>query len=143
MNPLSLTDFPARIRSEGPRLQGVRVLVADDDPTSLLAMRHVLVTEGAQVVVAADGLQALEAVERAECAFDVVVMDLRMPVMDGLEATRRIRAIRQTLPVVGQTADKASGEVGKCLAAGMASVLTKPFGIDLLVATVRAVTGRA
>jgi response regulator RpfG family c-di-GMP phosphodiesterase len=64
-------------------------------------------------------------------------MDVQMPVMDGLEATRRIRAMAPSLPVIGQTAHALAEERGECLAAGMVDVVTKPIDLALLIAAIR------
>ena len=87
---------------------------------------------------AENGRQALERLEQAGAnAFDVVLMDVQMPVMDGLEATRRIRAMAPSLPVIGQTAHALAEERGKCLAAGMVDVVTKPIDLALLIVAIR------
>ncbi|MDP2812064.1 MAG: PAS domain S-box protein, partial [Rhodocyclaceae bacterium] len=124
--------------TEGPGLSGVSVLAADDVDINRLVLEDLLVHEGAHVVFAENGQQALERLEQAGVtAFDVVLMDVQMPVMDGFEATRRIRAIAPALPVVGLTAYALAEEREKCLAAGMADVVTKPINIRVLVAAIR------
>jgi DNA-binding NtrC family response regulator len=74
-------------------------------------------------------------------AFDVVLMDVQMPVMDGLEATRRLRALAPGLPVIGLTAHALAEEKQRCLAAGMADHVTKPIDVEALVAAVLKQTG--
>lgn len=117
----------------GHRLAGLRLLVVDDNEINRLVLEDMLVGEGAQVHLAVDGRAALALVERERSALDLVLMDVQMPVMDGREATRRIRAIAPDLPVLGQTAHALAEEHAQCLAAGMAGTLTKPIQHDALV----------
>jgi two-component system sensor histidine kinase/response regulator len=115
----------------------LRVLVVDDNAVNLMIAHEVLSSAGMDVVDASDGQQAVDRV-RAE-RFDLVLMDMQMPVMDGLEATRTIRAMpeRQTLPILAMTANAMAADRELCLASGMDDVLTKPFDPDLLVDRVR------
>jgi len=120
------------------RLAGLRVLAADDVDLNRLILEDLLTHEGAHVVFANDGQQALERLEAAGVsAFDVVLMDVQMPVMDGLEATRHIAAIAPGLPVIGFTAHAMAEERDQCLAAGMVDHVVKPVDIDTLVAAIR------
>jgi CheY-like chemotaxis protein len=92
-----------------------------------------LVKDGHDVVVVADGLQALAAVQ--ERSFDLVLMDMQMPVMDGMEAARRIRgletAVRNT-PIVALTANVMADQIASCREAGMNDHLAKPIDRDQL-----------
>jgi two-component system sensor histidine kinase/response regulator len=132
-------DLPEPVSWEGVhRLNGIRVLAADDVELNRLILEDQLSHEGAHVVLAHDGQQALERLEEAGvAAFDVVLMDVQMPVMDGLEATRRIAAIAPGLPVIGFTAHVMSEERERCLVAGMVDVVTKPVDMDQLVAAIQ------
>ena len=123
-----------------PVLHGMRVLVADDNATNQLVTRSILQRAGAKVDVVADGAQAISMVGRF--AYDALLMDVQMPGVDGLEATRRIRANEadegEALPlhIIGLTAD-AGCEVGaECRAAGMDFHLTKPASRDDLLAAI-------
>jgi two-component system, sensor histidine kinase and response regulator len=104
-------------------------------------VRELLGDEGASVTLVADGAAALQAL--AAGTFDAVLMDLQMPVMDGLEATRRLRAGGSDLPVVGLTANAMPADRQACLDAGMNDHVGKPFDLNQLVAVLRRVTGRA
>lgn len=130
-------------------LADVRVLLVDDSDINLEIASHLLAREGAVVVTAGSGRQALQRLEAAPGAFDVVLMDVQMPDMDGLEATRHLR--RQPsllhLPVVALTAGALAEERRRAIDAGMNAFLTKPLEPQLLVRTVRevieAATGQA
>jgi PAS domain S-box-containing protein len=132
-------DHPAGLAdTAGSGLAGVRVLAADDIEVNRLVLADLLLHEGAQVVFAENGEQVLAQLHHAGVsAFDVVLMDVQMPVMDGFDATRRIQLIAPTLPVIGLTAYALSEEREKCLAAGMVEVVTKPINVKILVDTIR------
>lgn len=135
----SAPAHPAGIPSvTGPRLGSVSVLAAEDVEVNRLILEDLLMQEGAHVVFAENGQQAIERVEEAGAdAFDVVLMDIQMPVMDGFTATRQILEIAPALPVIGLTAHALAEERDKCLAAGMVEHITKPIDTDLLVAAIR------
>ncbi|MCG6907224.1 MAG: response regulator [Desulfobacteraceae bacterium] len=113
-------------------LEGAHILVAEDTPTSQEIARAVLEEAGAIVEIAPDGRQAVAAVSRRR--FDAVLMDVQMPVMDGLEATSRIRQDRRHagLPIVAMTAHALKGDEERCLAAGMNAYIAKPVSRDTL-----------
>jgi CheY-like chemotaxis protein len=114
-------------------LRGARVLVAEDDPVSQLLVRDLLGRRGARVTLAATGTEAVAAAAQGE--FDIVLMDIRMPEMDGLEACRQIRALPGgRLPIVALTANALAGERERCLSAGMDGYLTKPLEPEALYA---------
>ncbi len=108
------------------RLTGMRVLLAEDNAFNQQVAQELLEMAGASVVVANDGQEALQHLRQA--AFDCVLMDLRMPVLDGLEATRFIRAdekLRDTI-VIAMTANTWDVDRERCLQAGMDDFLSKP-----------------
>jgi two-component system, sensor histidine kinase and response regulator len=115
----------------------VRVLVVDDNEVNLLIAREMLLSAGLSVETADNGAEALGRVTGGR--FDVVLMDMQMPVMDGLEATRRIRQLPglQRLPVLAMTANAMAADRERCLQAGMDEVLVKPIAPDELIAAVR------
>ncbi len=107
----------------------LRVLVAEDNLVNQRLAVRLLEKRGHQVVVAATGLEALKALEKE--SFDLVLMDVQMPEMDGLEATTAIREKEKNTglhqPVVALTAHAMKGDREKCLAGGMDGYLTKPI----------------
>jgi CheY-like chemotaxis protein len=118
----------------GARLAGLSVLGVEDDEFNRMVLKEMLEYEGATLVLAENGQQALDRlVEAGPTTFDVVIMDVQMPVMDGYEATQRIHKIDPDLPVIGLTAHAMPEERGRCLSAGMATHITKPLDINHLV----------
>jgi len=126
------------------RLTDVRLLVVEDNPMNQQVARALLDAEGAAVTVVDGGLAALDRLTARSQAFDLVLMDLQMPDLDGLETTRRLRSRHSArgLPVVAMTANVSSEDREACLAAGMQDHVGKPFHIDQLVATILRVLGR-
>lgn len=119
------------------RLKGIHVLAAEDVEMNRLILKDTLEYEGAHVVFAENGYQVLECLkEWGITAFDVVLMDVQMPLMDGYEATRRVHKLTSALPVIGLTAHALGEERQHCLAAGMVEHVTKPFDADDLVAAI-------
>ena len=132
---------PSRRRAEDVAL---RVLVAEDNPVNQRVVRLFLERLGHDVDVVTDGQEVLRALEAG--TYDVVLMDMRMPVMDGLETTRVVRRRwPQRRPrIIGVTANAVAGDREQCLAAGMDGYLSKPFSLDELadaLSDLRPVTG--
>ncbi len=127
------------------RLAGMHLLVAEDNPTNQMVARELLEDEGARVEIVSDGAAAVRAVAGARAAFDAVLMDLQMPVMDGLTATSRIRDTLGlvSLPIIAMTANAMATDREVCLAAGMDEHVGKPFDIDHLVQVLLQHGGRA
>jgi signal transduction histidine kinase/CheY-like chemotaxis protein/streptogramin lyase len=118
--------------------EGLRVLLAEDNAVNRRLVERVMERRGHSVVSVGDGHQA---VERAQSErFDVILMDVQMPGMDGLQATRQIRALEQALgprvPIVAITANAMKGDQSSCLEAGMDGYVAKPFDAEKLVAEV-------
>ena len=126
---------PREPQTTGARLAGLTVLAVEDDELSRMVLREILEYEGATVVLTENGQQALDRLEElGPASFDIVIMDVQMPVMDGYETTRHINSIAPCLPVVGLTAHAMVEERERCLAAGMVAHVTKPVDEDYLVA---------
>jgi len=113
-------------------LIGHRILVVDDNETNRQIANEILSDWGLIVLEAADGAQAIQCLEQQPC--DLVLMDLLMPVMGGLEATQAIRKMTQfaSLPIVAMTGSSSEDDRLQCLAAGMDDVLGKPIDFDAL-----------
>jgi signal transduction histidine kinase/DNA-binding NarL/FixJ family response regulator/HPt (histidine-containing phosphotransfer) domain-containing protein len=121
-------------RPAAARLAGLNVLAVEDDALNRMVLREMLENEGATLVLAENGQQAMGYLERADpVPFDMVIMDVQMPEMDGYEATRRIHAIAPGLPVIGLTAHAMQEARDQCLAAGMVAHVTKPVDVNDLV----------
>jgi PAS domain S-box-containing protein len=125
----------ARVSGPKPRRGGLRILLAEDNPVNQKLAVRLLEKQGHAVVVAGTGREALGALERER--FDVVLMDVQMPEMDGLEATAHIRAREhggERLPIIGLTAHAMKGDRERCLEAGMDDYLSKPIQLPELFA---------
>jgi CheY-like chemotaxis protein len=119
------------------RLDGLRILVAEDNEINQLVVQAMLAPEGPTLVFASDGEQAVQRVaEEGADAFHLVLMDLQMPVMDGYEATSRILTLAPNLPIVAQTAQVLTNSLERCQAAGMVAHLSKPVDRDQLIETI-------
>jgi DNA-binding response OmpR family regulator len=120
--------------------EAARILVVDDEPRLVRLVRANLERLGYRVTTAAGGKQAIEAVEADDP--DLVVLDIMMPVMDGYEATRRIREFSQ-VPIVMLTAKAEQSDKLKGFDLGVDDFITKPFSPEELVARIRAVLKRS
>ncbi len=122
---------------------GQRVLLAEDNPVNVLVAKRLLERNGFDVTAVGNGRLAVEAIEGHE--FDVVLMDVQMPEMDGLQATAAIRAYEEGIgrrtPIVALTAHAMQGDEERCLAAGMDAYATKPIDAELLLNAIARVTG--
>ncbi len=126
------------------RLAGLRLLVVEDNMLNRQVADELLTREGAQVTLAEGGLEGVSKVMNEHVPFDVVLMDIQMPDIDGLEATRRIRSNLRfaTLPIVAMTANVSNTDREACLAAGMNDHVGKPIDLEQLVATLLLQSGR-
>jgi CheY-like chemotaxis protein len=123
--------------SEAPKaLRGARILLVEDNEVNRELALELLTAAGASVTVAGDGRQALDRL--AEMTVDLVLMDCQMPVMDGYEAVRAMRADARwrKLPVIAMTANAMSGDRQRALAAGMNDHIAKPLNVALMLSTI-------
>ncbi|MDF1699714.1 MAG: ATP-binding protein, partial [Planctomycetota bacterium] len=127
----------------GVAADGQRVLLAEDNPVNVLVATRLLERHGFEVHAVANGRLAVEALEATQ--YDVVLMDVQMPEMDGLQATQAIRAReadgRVRTPIVALTAHAMQGDEARCMDAGMDAYATKPIDAAQLLASIAAVTG--
>ncbi|MGG7602960.1 response regulator [Massilia sp. BKSP1R2A-1] len=120
------------------RLEAMRILLVEDNAVNRQVARELLESEGAQVALAENGHDGVEFLLSAERLPDAVLMDMQMPVMDGLEATRRIRrALGATLPIIAMTANAGEDDRARCLDAGMNEHLGKPIDLEALIHALR------
>ncbi len=125
---------PAPEKNDLNAIKGARVLLVEDHPINQQIAQLQLTHAGLQVTVAADGLEAVELTMSSVPPFDLVLMDIQMPVMDGYEATRRIRQqySPEELPILAMTAYALAEERQKCLEVGMNDHLAKPIDVAQL-----------
>jgi CheY-like chemotaxis protein len=117
------------------------VLIVEDNVTNAKVLLKMLEGMQAEVVVAQDGRKALEELERR--TFDLILMDCQMPIMDGLEATRKIRQREENLsrhtPIIALTADSRPEDRDRCIEAGMDEYMTKPLSRQILIEKIQGV----
>ena len=110
-----------------------RVLVAEDDPINQIVVRKILEKTGLEVTIANDGVEAVD--KATSERYDLILMDMQMPNMDGCEATRRLRGQKYTLPIVALTANVMKNDIEECLNAGCDEFQAKPIDRNSLFAT--------
>ncbi|MDA0742814.1 MAG: response regulator [Proteobacteria bacterium] len=132
-----------KARNRDAVLEGRRILIVEDDVRNVYSLTNVLEPRGAMIEIARNGKEALEALERSSTdpskAIDLVLMDVMMPVMDGLTATREMRKDSRwkTLPVLMLTAKAMPDDQERCMAAGANDYMAKPLDVDKLLSLVR------
>jgi len=120
-----------------PRFDELRLLLAEDHPVNREVVLALLEPTAIAIEIAHDGQEAVE--RAATGTFDLILMDVQMPVMDGLQATRAIRRLPRhaTTPIIAMTADAFADDKARCMAAGMSDYVAKPFEPDDLLALIR------
>ncbi len=130
-------EIVAQSRRSGPapNVKGSKILLAEDNVINQAVARELLESEGVRITIAGSGREALKYIENSE--FDAVLMDIRMPDMDGYTATRRIRSVGRfkELPIIAMTAYSTEAERLKCLEAGMNDHIAKPIDIETVLET--------
>lgn len=134
-----------RVEIEEPKpLAGLSLLVVEDNELNRQVAKELIERAGAQVDLAECGVEGVSKVLAQERAYDLVIMDLQMPDIDGLEATRRIRSSGKfpELPILAMTANVTASDRQRCLEAGMNDHIGKPIDMDQVVPRLLALTGR-
>lgn len=132
---------PAEEEVENPDITGVRILIAEDNDLNLEIAEYLLTDAGAVLTATGNGKQALDTFAASEPGtFDLILMDIMMPVMNGLDAVRAIRALdredAKTIPIFAMTANAFSEDAKKSLDAGMNEHVAKPLDADKLIALI-------
>lgn len=119
-------------------LKNKKVLIADDDIRNVYALYNVLESEGVKVISAGDGKEALRQLAEHK-DIDLVLMDIMMPEMDGYEAMRRIREMKEykNIPIIALTAKAMKGDKEKCIKAGASDYVSKPMDVERLLSLMR------
>jgi signal transduction histidine kinase/DNA-binding response OmpR family regulator len=122
----------------GQRLRGLRLLVVEDNLLNQQIAQELLQRNGAAVAVAVCGLDGVAQGLAAQPPFDAILMDMQMPDIDGLEATRRLRshAAMQAVPIIAMTANARPADRQACMDAGMVDHVSKPFDLEHLIASI-------
>jgi len=138
----SVSEERARDRVSGtaekrPESPPIRILLAEDNPVNQKLAQLMLAKAGCEVDVASNGREAFEKFTAAPERFHLIFMDIQMPVMDGIEATKAIRARGfSTIPIIAMTARAMNGDREMCLGAGMTDYITKPIRRDTVLAAI-------
>lgn len=135
------TISAAKLPEEQASIRGLHLLVAEDNELNAEIAKTLLEDKGAKITVVQDGKQAVEAFQNNPAdTFDCIIMDVMMPIMDGLTATETIRALprpdAQTIPIIAMTANAFQEDAQKCLDAGMNAHTAKPLELKKLVAVI-------
>ncbi|MDX1491957.1 MAG: PAS domain S-box protein [Pseudohongiellaceae bacterium] len=125
-------------------LLGLKLLLVEDNVMNQMVASRLLQEEGASIVIASGGLEAIKELESQSLPFDLVLMDIQMPGMDGYMTTRAIRknAKFENLPIVAMTANVFKSDIDASLAAGMNAHIGKPFDLNKLINTIQSLVGR-
>lgn len=134
-------DIPEQKKEKKESISGLHLLLAEDNELNAEIAKTLLTDQGAEVTVVEDGQKAVSLFsEKAAGTFDVILMDMMMPVMDGLAATRAIRGLdrpdAKTIPIIAMTANAFAEDAQKCRMAGMNEHLSKPLEMDKVVSVI-------
>jgi CheY-like chemotaxis protein len=117
-----------------PQLHKKKILLAEDDNGSILLIEAVLQPTGVTISVVKNGLEAIEKLKQ-DPEICLILMDIQMPEMDGIEATLKIREFNSTIPIIAQTAFATADDKSKCQKAGFTAFIAKPIDVRLLYDT--------
>ncbi|MDH5543982.1 MAG: response regulator [Gammaproteobacteria bacterium] len=138
--PLSVTDAPAQIsqpRTGSKRLAGLKILAVEDIAVNRFLLKEILQNEGARIVEAENGVEAIKLFVQGEAEdIDIVLMDIQMPELDGFECTRQILRIKPEQTIIGLTAYALPEEKRRCVEAGMVDRVSKPYQIEEIISAI-------
>lgn len=143
--PFEMADETAAVRETEPdkkvSIEGVRLLIAEDNELNAEIVQMLLYDEGAAVTIVSDGQQAVDTFkDNPAGTFDAILMDVMMPKLDGLSATQLIRQMERadakTIPIIAMTANAFYEDARKCIQAGMNAHLSKPLQMDIVISTI-------
>ena len=137
--PVSSTnEMDLESTSMARRLNGIRILLVEDNLTNQIVAHDLLVSEGADVSISGDSFNVLNEIEAADPLFDLVIMDIQMPGMDGYVLTKKIRTkySMEILPIIAMSANTFEESRDKAIKVGMNDFVSKPFHLDELVAKI-------
>jgi len=143
--PTDVSSMRRTQRASHRALTGLHILVVEDNAINQQVAEELLSNQGALVSIASNGQEGVKAIASANPAYDLVLMDIQMPVMDGYSATEYVRRELkiENLPIIGLTANALSSDREKCLQAGMDAHIGKPFDLEQLVSMILRLTGAA
>ena len=121
----NVSDMQSCVMTEYPSWYNKVILIAEDDEINFVFLKEILAKTGAKIMHAKNGLKAIDYAETHE-KLDLILMDMKMPEVDGVEATRYISTIRPNIPIIAQTAYAMEGDRVKCMNAGCCAYITKP-----------------
>jgi len=127
-----------QLHDKGSPMAGKKILLVDDDVRNAFSLSKLLTQKGLEVEIATDGQKVLDTLA-TQPGFDLILMDVMLPVIDGIEVTRRVRAQHRfaNLPILAITAKAMKGDRDMCLAAGANDYLPKPVDVDRLLSLLR------
>ncbi|HYR24262.1 MAG TPA: response regulator, partial [Aquabacterium sp.] len=137
-------DTAAAVPNGAGRLAGLHLLLVEDNPNNRQIAEELLSAEGARIDIAVNGQEGVQAIVAADGNYDAVLMDVQMPVMDGLSAAQRVRELlgARTPPIIAMTAHASEADRAASAAAGMVDHISKPFDLSHLVRVLRHHAGR-
>lgn len=110
------------------KFKSLKVLVAEDDEVNVILLQELFEQQGVNVTFVPNGKEAVEKVEKEQ--FDLILMDINMPIMNGIEATRHIREMGSAIPIIAFTANALVGDREEFLACGMDDYMSKPISLE-------------
>jgi len=116
--------------------KGKVILIVEDDPASSMLLEIILSKTGAKLLFAESGEKAVGIVKRTK-AIDLVLMDIKLGGINGLQATTQIKSISPNMPIIAQTACVVYGDKERCIQSGCSGYITKPIVTDLLLETIQ------